>query len=220
MGVLARRLTLAICLAAISPAVVHSEASPFGNLSLRNFFPHFFRLTIYNFQTPENENSMDLADQQRARGHRRDKNALKYLREMISICRRHHRRDLMWQYESAWEFASTIVYGPLPPREQDLSGCSFQPYNPPMPAPAPGPRPAIKEQPLRTIVSRFTRPYRTWMLEYETLECGHTLLAPVGYSIPAKRRRCAECARLAKAQTKKPTASAKENRGKKNTVTA
>ena len=115
----------------------------------------------------------------------------------------------MFIYRDAWEFAAQVIYGALPPRKEYIYG--YQPSNPPVPEPAPGPRPELKKQPLRKIVNRFTRPYRTWEIQYESLECGHILLAPAGYSAPVERRRCADCARAA-IPNKKPSASAKDAR--------
>jgi hypothetical protein len=127
----------------------------------------------------------------RVRGHYVEKRVLKYLREMIAVCKRHNRRDLVWEYTAAWEFASSKIYGPLPPRPEERTGA--HPSTIVTPAPSGWMKPPRYRMPLRKIVKRFTRPYQTWEISYETLECGHIVLAPAGHSLPAKSRRCAEC---------------------------
>jgi hypothetical protein len=135
------------------------------------------------------------------------KHVLSYLRQMERISKQFKRRDMVWYYQEAWEFVALRIYGTLPPRADLSHGLAFNPDQPPLPLPPAGPRPELKRQPLRKIMKLVTRPYRTWELTYEQLECGHELLAPVGYSVPATSRRCLDCARAAMAKKKKPTST-------------
>jgi len=140
--------------------------------------------------------------------HQLDKSVLKYLRDMITYCRRRNDRETRWYYEQAWEFAAAMVYGPLPARPQfNIKGLNLPADSPEQVATPwlPGSiRMARREMPLRTIVKRFTRNYNNFDYQYETLECYHILLAPVGYSVPAKSRRCPHCAVAAMVAKKKP----------------
>jgi hypothetical protein len=145
-------------------------------------------------------------DVPRLSGRQLDDHILKYLRKMIGICRRKNRRDMVWYYQEAWELASDRIYGTLPPRENLSGAIGYQPENLPLPIAA-GPAPEMRSRPLRKIVKLVIRPYRTWTLTYEQLECGHELLKPDGYSVPATRRRCAACAREALSKKKKPAAT-------------
>jgi hypothetical protein len=144
-------------------------------------------------------------DLQRIRGHRQDKRALKHLREMIVLCRRKHRRDLAWYYEAAWDFASEIIYGALPPRDGLISGQHPETVRTKFPAGAARPP---DPWPLKRIVKRFTVPWNNNDFTYETLECYHIISGPVGYSVPAKSRRCIHCALAAAQPKKKSVASA------------
>jgi hypothetical protein len=135
------------------------------------------------------------------------KHVLSYLRQMERVSKQFKRRDMVWYYQEAWEFVARRIYGALPPRADLSHGLAFDPDQPPLPLPTSGPRPELKQQPLRKIVKLVTRPYRTWELTYEQLECGHELLASAGYSVPAKRRRCPDCAREAMAKKKKPASA-------------
>jgi hypothetical protein len=137
-------------------------------------------------------------------GHRLDKSVLKYLREMAAVSRRLRRRDMVWYYEEAWEFSAVRIYGALPPRKQDLLGTFYQPDNPAVPA---GFRPAASQCPLRRIVKLNDHPHGFTTLSWEMLECGHELMAPVGYSVPATKRRCIYCAYEALSKKKKPASS-------------
>jgi hypothetical protein len=143
-------------------------------------------------------------DVKRLRGQKLDKAVLKYLREMIGVCRRFNRRELVWEYQHAWEFAATIIYGPLPPRPDYSTG--HHPSTVATQFPSGFTRP--EKMPLRKIVKRFTRPYRSWEIRYETLECAHILMAPAGYSVSVKSRRCPHCAIAAALAKKKPSSAA------------
>lgn len=149
----------------------------------------------------------DAEDVSRIHGHRRDKSILKYLRTMISFSRSHHRGEMVWYYEQAWEFASSKIYGALPPRKEDLAGTFYKPDNPLLPGSF---RPPKNKQPLRTIVKNNDHPHGYTTIKWEFLECGHELMAYPGYSNPAKQRRCIYCAFVqaqAKALNKKPAVS-------------
>ena len=136
----------------------------------------------------------------------RSKSVLKYLREMVKVCRYHRRRDLKLYYEEAWEFASQIIYGPLPARNLSPSTGShpdsvisevpagFRSQNP------------ISRWPLRKIIKRFSLPYQTWEIRYETLECAHIVVAPID-GPASKSRRCARCLADQLARKKKPVIS-------------
>lgn len=59
----------------------------------------------------------DFVDERIARrGHFKDKSVLRYLRDMVKICRYANRRDLRIEYEIAWDFAAETIYGRLPGR--------------------------------------------------------------------------------------------------------
>jgi hypothetical protein len=135
-------------------------------------------------------------DGKRIRGQRLDMSILRHLRRMIKYCRDCNRREMRWYYEAGWEFASTKIYGPLPPRpEYNLRGLNVSAEPPQQvvtPWPPGMPRPA--KMPLRKIVRRFVRSHNSFEYTYETLECAHILMGPVGYSVPAKSRRCPHCA--------------------------
>ena len=155
-------------------------------------------------------------DCQRHRGHKLDKAVLKYLREMIRICRYQNRRWLRMEYERAWEFAAITIYGPLPQPEDSSTGQHPDSVASQLPA---GSSTTIRNTtwPLRKIVKRFRRPYQTWQIDYETLECLHILRAPTGYSVPARSRRCPHCAAekvQASAQKKRPARAAEVAKAK------
>jgi hypothetical protein len=133
-------------------------------------------------------------DRTRIRGKRLDQSILAYLRRMITYSRNHRRRDMVWYYQEAWEFASTQIYGALPPRKQDLAGTFYKPDNPSIPDAF---RPPDRDRPLRKIVKNNEHPHGYTTLKWEFLECGHELMAPVGFSNPVKRRRCIYCAFVA-----------------------
>lgn len=137
------------------------------------------------------------------KGHTLEKSVLKYLDEMIQVCERKNRRWLRMDYERAWEFAATIIYGPLPEEENNSTGQHPDSVASQLPAGIFNSLPRTK-WPLRKIVKRFSRPYNTWQVDYETLECLHILRAPVGYSVPARSRRCPHCAADALTKKKKP----------------
>lgn len=134
------------------------------------------------------------------RGHRKDERILKHLRKMSGYCRRKHRRDLCWYYDAGWEFAAEIVYGPLPARHDFSTGQHPETVRTKFP---PGAARPPAPWPLKKIVKRFTVPWNNYDYTYETLECYHILSAPVGYSVPAKGRRCIHCAIAAASQSKK-----------------
>jgi hypothetical protein len=134
---------------------------------------------------------LDAEDRRCIRGRKLDDSILIYLRKMISFSRRHRRRDMVWYYTEAWEFASTKIYGALPPRKQDLVGTFYQPANPSVPETF---RPPRKEQPLRKIVKINEHPHGLTTAQWEMLECGHELSRYPGYCNPVKSRRCIFCA--------------------------
>ena len=133
---------------------------------------------------------------------------LSYLKDMIELCRGLHRHDLVEQYSDAWEFAAQKIYGPLPAR-LPARGYYAQPTSKPS-APAPGWKKQMLAKPLRKIVARFTAVEDGLSIDYEQLECGHRLIATIDPpdSPQAQRRRCSECARVAKkspaAETPRP----------------
>lgn len=139
-------------------------------------------------------------ESQRLRGHVKDKRVLKYLRDMIKVCRYNNRRWLRMEYERAWEFASQIIYGSLPQPEDFSTGHHPSTVATQLPE---GFRPSGR-MPLRKIVKKFTQRYNTWEIEYETLECAHILTVAPGYRITPKSRRCPHCAIAAIAKKKKP----------------
>ncbi|HEX3091622.1 MAG TPA: hypothetical protein VHW72_03300 [Candidatus Angelobacter sp.] len=138
-------------------------------------------------------------ESKRIRGRQKDQRILKHLRRMVVYCRNRHHRELGWYYAAGWEFAAEIIYGPLPPREGYTSGQHPETVRTIFPAGAARP-PA--PWPLKKIVKRFTVPWNNHDYTYETLECCH-ILSAVGYSVPAKSRRCIHCAMAAAAQPKK-----------------
>jgi hypothetical protein len=135
------------------------------------------------------------------------RNVLAYLRDMVEYCKEKRRQDLQWEYEEAVELLSSLTFGELPPRKPvQLPGYEFhQPANPQIPS---GFRPGKLEMPLRRIVQSNPRPHGWSTVTWETLECGHELLAPPGHNNPVKRRRCIYCAFAAvQAVAKKPSSS-------------
>jgi hypothetical protein len=139
------------------------------------------------------------------RGHRlSDQSVLKYLRRMIVYSRNCRHREMGWYYSAGWEFAAEIVYGKLPPLRGYSSGQHPSTVRTQFPEGAARP-PA--PWPLKKIVKRFTVPWNNHDYTYETLECAHVLSAPVGYSVPAKSRRCIHCAIAAGSQPKKKPAA-------------
>jgi hypothetical protein len=140
------------------------------------------------------------------------RNVLAYLRDMIEYCRGEHRDDLRWDYEEAVDLIRSKIYGNLPPRKAIAGYPGYQPNTPPVPLVASGPRIQERDKPLRKIVGRAIKPYRSWTVSYEELECGHQFLPLVGDKTPAKRRRCAHCAR--EIQAKKKPASVKRPNSK------
>jgi hypothetical protein len=149
----------------------------------------------------------DAEESKRIRGHRLDQSILKHLRTMVRYSRDSRRRDMVWYYQEAWEFASSRIYGALPPRKQDLIGTLYKPDNPSLPA---GFRPTLRQQPLRKIVKINEHPHGFTTGLWEMLECGHELSRYPGYCNPVKSRRCIYCAFVEseKAVAKKPSASA------------
>lgn len=132
---------------------------------------------------------------------------LAYLRDMVQYCRDQRRQDLQWYYEEAVTFLSSRIFGALPPQQKIVApGYGFhQPPNPQLP---PGFRPAKLTMPLRAIVQVNLRPHGYQTVLWESLSCGHELLAPPGYSNPNKRRRCIYCAFVAlQSVPKKPASS-------------
>ncbi len=132
------------------------------------------------------------------------KAVLAYLQDMVALTRGLHRPDLAEQYQAAWEEAALAIYGPLPPRKPATGH-----YVVPEPTPAPPPlwKRRMLAKPFRKIIRRFPAMEDGITIDYEQLECGHTVIA--GIDLPgtqAQRRRCAECAQLSEA--KKPVASA------------
>jgi hypothetical protein len=134
---------------------------------------------------------LDAEDRKRIRGKHLDESILRHLRKMIVYSRHHRRRDMVWYYQEAWEFASGKIYGALPPRKQDFAGTFYKPSTPHIPESF---RPPDRERPLRKIVKVDDRPYGFTTAKWEFLECGHERMAPVGFSNPVKRRRCIYCA--------------------------
>jgi hypothetical protein len=133
---------------------------------------------------------------------------LAYLERMVAYCQKKRRDDMRWYYEDALDFLSTRIYGDLPPRKKIVApGYGFhQPANPQLP---PGFRPAKLQQPLRAIVQVNPRPHGYETVLWESLSCGHEIMAPPGYGNPTKRRRCIYCAFLAlQSVPKKPSARA------------
>lgn len=138
----------------------------------------------------------------------KDKRVLQYLRDMIRLCRRFHRPDLADEYQDAWEFAATVIYGPLPARKPP-SGHYVQPEPKPVNTLW---RRQMLAKPYRKIALRFTEVIDGTTIEYEQLVCGHRVMAGIEISgePPARRRRCSECAREAEAK-KKPTSASIAN---------
>jgi hypothetical protein len=132
----------------------------------------------------------------------KDKRVLQYLREMIKLSRRFHRPDLVDEYQEVWEFAATIVYGPLPARKPNR-GHFVQPEPKPVNTAY---RRQMMGKPYRKISLRFTEVIDGVTIEYEQLACGHRVMAGIEIpgQPPAQRRRCSECAREAEAK-KQPT---------------
>lgn len=128
----------------------------------------------------------------------RAKDVLLYLREMIERCRLRHRPDLVDYYTDGWEMASDAIYGPLPERAASR-GYYAQPTQKHT-SEAPPWKQQMLAKPFRKIVARLSVVEDGITFDYEQLECGHRF--PAGIDPPdspqAKRRRCNECARLAK----------------------
>lgn len=139
-------------------------------------------------------------DSKPIRGHRlSDQSVLQYLRRMIRYSREHHHREMQWYYSAGRDFAAEIVFGKLPPLQENSAGQHPSTVRTQFPAGAARPP---EPWPLKTIVKSFTIPWNGHDFTYETLECAHILSAPVGWHAPVKRRRCIHCA-LAAAQPKK-----------------
>jgi hypothetical protein len=148
----------------------------------------------------------------RVRGHVLDKRVLNRLREMVRYCRDQNHREMRWYYEAGRDFATEIIYGKLPPRPEyniaglDISGGGQRPQDVVSHFPE-GWTARPKKMPLRRIVKRFHVPWNNNVYFYETLACYHIMLAPVGYSVPAKSRRCPHCAVAAAMVKKKPAST-------------
>jgi len=137
------------------------------------------------------------------------RHVLEYLEKAAEYCQQQRRQDLQWEYEEAAALVSGRMFGQLPPRKKIVApDYSFhQPPNPQLPR---GFRPAKLQQPLRAIVAVNPRPHGHETVLWEMLDCKHELMAPPGYSNPAKRRRCIYCAFVQSQSTagiKKPSAS-------------
>jgi hypothetical protein len=75
--------------------------------------------------------------------------------------------------------------------------------------------------PLRAIVQVNPRPHGYETVLWESLSCGHELLAPPGYGNPTKSRRCIYCAFVAsQPAAKKPAASVGVSTAKSKAVGA
>lgn len=133
-----------------------------------------------------------------------DRRVLHYLSDMIELCRRFHRPDLVTEYQEAWEFAATVIYGPLPARKPNR-GYYVQPDPQPVNTAY---RRQMLAKPYRKISLRFSEVIDGVTIEYEQLACGHRVMAGVEIpgEPPAQRRRCAECAREAEAK-KQPSSA-------------
>lgn len=158
-----------------------------------------------------------------------DKSILQYLRQQIARCRQLGHREARWYYQAGFEFAATLVYGPLParpdytlPGSNLLAGQERHPQQVETQTPE-GWRDLFPQRfrryPLRKIVKRFSVPWRGDVHSYETLECAHIVLMPAGYSVPAESRRCVHCA-IASALAKKKTARAGGTAAKSKAVGA
>jgi len=141
---------------------------------------------------------------------------LSYLERMVTYCRMVHRGDLERDYRDAWETAARQLLGPLPNRPP--APAVYTPAEMAPKPPTPKWRTEILAQPVRRIVARFSQQekdghgYTT--LDYERLECGHIIAAGFNYSEsgqPAKRRRCAQCAKEAAAK-KQPQPAVKKTK--------
>jgi hypothetical protein len=148
----------------------------------------------------------------RVRSHAMDKRVLARLREMIRYCRDQNHREMRWYYEAGRNFAAEVIYGKLPPQPEynmagflNFTGGSQKPQDVVTRFPE-GWTTRPKKMPLCKIVKRFSVPWKNDLYTYETLDCQHILMAPVGYSVPAKSRRCPHCA-IAVAMAKKKPAS-------------
>jgi hypothetical protein len=124
---------------------------------------------------------------------------LTYLREMAQYCHESRRRDLAWQYESAVELVTQVIYGKLPPRAE---------IKYPIPPPEIRTRTVGQMQmlsrPYQKVIRLVTVAEDGFDFTYEELACGHLSRALVGDSI-GKRRRCAACASDQIASKKKPS---------------
>lgn len=142
-------------------------------------------------------------EKQRVLGHRLDDHVISYLRKMVRICRHKKHRELRWTYEEAWEFATDIVYGELPPRPQyNLRGI----IPPPEPKPLTGYQMQMRQRPMRKVVSAMALDGELHLL----LECNHRISEFIcdPDSPKPQRRRCQQCADLV---AKKQPASARLN---------
>jgi hypothetical protein len=148
----------------------------------------------------------------RIQGHRKDQAVLRYLRQMISVCRYKRHREMRWAYEHAWDFAAETIYGPLPARpEYNMRGLGALPPDPPKPTTPPIWKQQLQARPLRRIIRRFTEKDGSM---WEVLQCGHRVgtsgfesLWAAEPGTLAKSRRCDSCAQES-ADKKKPTAAA------------
>ena len=210
MGVVAR---LAVYLVAISWSLPINSAFASSPLSATHNFNPTSILTTGTPLDPLRSTCMEMAsDVAQVRRSQRslDDSVLKYLTKMVGICRRLRHREMRWYYEEAWEVAATKIYGPLPPRpEYNLAGLEISPSSGQHPQDVitrfpEGWTTRPRTMPLRKIVKRFTRPWKNDVHTYETLECAHVLMAPAGYSVPVKSRRCPHCAIATMLAKKKP----------------
>jgi hypothetical protein len=145
---------------------------------------------------------------------------LAYLRDMAQYCRDKRRQDLEWYYEQAIAFLSSRIFGELPPQKKIVAP-RYAFHQPPNPGLPPGFRPAKLKMPLRAIVQVNPRPHGYETVLWESLSCGHELLAPPGYGNPTKSRRCIYCAFVAsQPAAKKPAASVGVSTAKSKAVGA
>lgn len=129
-------------------------------------------------------------EKQRILGRRLDDHVLSYLRKMVRICRYKKHRELRWTYEEAWDFATNIIYGELPPRPQyNLRGTGIIP--PPEPKPLTGYQVQMRQRPMRKVVSAMALDGEFHLV----LECHHHLrefICDPDAPMP-QRRRCQQC---------------------------
>jgi hypothetical protein len=148
-------------------------------------------------------------ESRRLSSQRKDERILKYLRRQIRRCRDNNLRWARMYYEYGWEFASDIIYGPLPARDDFSTGESPSSIVSAVPAGFRSQHP-VTQWPLKKIIKRFSREWNSRQIEYETLECSHIFIAPVGWSAPNKSRRCPACLVEKLAAKKKPAVSIAE----------